>query len=459
MERYDEALQTLLDLRAAHPDSLGYLRLEAEVQARAGHDAAAERLFRELSDRDPDQAAQLTATRAGLAVRRGDVDGARRLWRDALARWPEDAALFGAWLRFALDQGWDAEALDSAAHATSPGPHPGLTWLTMASGLLVGEGREATAHDWLLARARAGELSPDDTVFLCRLLAAREDDATGLQVLDAAVDRWPDHGRLHMFRAEFLIAADRDEEAVRDARRAAQLAPDDADILFSLLAVLSRAHPEAFRPAPRTELGERIRGELLDLARRLDAFDLSLPASSHMILGGTYEALAQYGEAERHFLAAAEDDAMARDALLSLSFVYEQQGRDLDLLGVLERAHVLQPDDPVVQNALGYSLADLNRDLDRADSLIRAALAAQPDNPAFLDSMGWVLHRRGDSAAAFDYLVRAANALPEDPVILEHLARVLAAMGQSDRAAGVVQRALAAGADPADLRDLPGAPR
>ena len=55
-----------------------------------------------------------------------------------------------------------------------------------------------------------------------------------------------------------------------------------------------------------------------------------------------------------------------------------------------------RPEDASLLNALGYSLADRNQKLPRAESLIRKALAASPDNPAFLDSLGWVLFRRGD---------------------------------------------------------------
>ena len=58
-----------------------------------------------------------------------------------------------------------------------------------------------------------------------------------------------------------------------------------------------------------------------------------------------------------------------------------------------------RPEDASLLNALGYSLADRNQKLPRAETLIRKALAASPDNPAFLDSLGWVLlparrHRR-----------------------------------------------------------------
>ena len=50
-----------------------------------------------------------------------------------------------------------------------------------------------------------------------------------------------------------------------------------------------------------------------------------------------------------------------------------------------------RPEDASLLNALGYSLADRNQKLPRAETLIRKALEASPDNPAFLDSLGWVL--------------------------------------------------------------------
>ena len=47
-----------------------------------------------------------------------------------------------------------------------------------------------------------------------------------------------------------------------------------------------------------------------------------------------------------------------------------------------------RPDDASLLNALGYSLADRNQKLPRAETLIRKALVSSPDNPAFLDSLG-----------------------------------------------------------------------
>ena len=71
-----------------------------------------------------------------------------------------------------------------------------------------------------------------------------------------------------------------------------------------------------------------------------------------------------------------------------------------------------RPEDASLLNALGYSLADRNQKLPRAETLIRKALEASPDNPAFLDSLGWVRFRRGDIPGALPYLERAYRIFP-----------------------------------------------
>src|SRR6202042_2310314 len=92
-----------------------------------------------------------------------------------------------------------------------------------------------------------------------------------------------------------------------------------------------------------------------------------------------------------------------------------------DLLRILLKD---KPDDPVYNNDLGYLLADNDRDLDQAETLIRKALdedrkqrQANPelapdddrDLAAYLDSLGWVLYKQERYAEAKKCLVEAAE--------------------------------------------------
>ena len=124
----------------------------------------------------------------------------------------------------------------------------------------------------------------------------------------------------------------------------------------------------------------------------------------------------------------------------------ERAGRVDAAIAQLETLHRERPLDASVTNALGYTLADHKRDLARAEQLIRAALATQPDNPAMLDSLGWVLHRRGQSAAAVAPLARAFRLL-HDGDIGAHWGEVLWTAGKQAEARAAWQRALAADPD------------
>jgi tetratricopeptide (TPR) repeat protein len=95
---------------------------------------------------------------------------------------------------------------------------------------------------------------------------------------------------------------------------------------------------------------------------------------------------------------------------------------------------------PLTMNALGYLYAERGVELDRAERLIRGAIAAEPERRRFyLDSLGLVLFRKGrlgESAAAFE---EALGLLPPEEAAskketLLHLADVRKAEGKGGAA-------------------------
>lgn len=112
-------------------------------------------------------------------------------------------------------------------------------------------------------------------------------------------------------------------------------------------------------------------------------------------------------------------------------------GAEQDLRAIL----ALDPDNPQVLNALGYTLADRTDRHDEALAMIEKALAAQPDDAAFVDSMGWVQYRLGHLDKALEYL-RRAYALSEDGEIAAHLAEVLWVKGERSEAETLWREAL-----------------
>lgn len=120
----------------------------------------------------------------------------------------------------------------------------------------------------------------------------------------------------------------------------------------------------------------------------------------------------------------------------------EQAGHVHDSVEELQHLLTERVDDPTLLNALGYTLADHNLELSRAESLIRKALMTMPDNPAALDSLGWVRFRAGDSKAALATLERAYN-ISHDAEIAAHWGEALWASGDHQQARKVWAEALA----------------
>lgn len=103
------------------------------------------------------------------------------------------------------------------------------------------------------------------------------------------------------------------------------------------------------------------------------------------------------------------------------------------MLADLRLAWQQEPDNPMLQNALGYSLAVYSDDYPLAHTLISQALEQRPDDAAVLDSMGWVLYKLGRTQEALNFLRRAWD-LFADPEVSAHLIEVLWVSGEQEQA-------------------------
>ncbi|MEZ5514375.1 MAG: tetratricopeptide repeat protein [Steroidobacteraceae bacterium] len=194
----------------------------------------------------------------------------------------------------------------------------------------------------------------------------------------------------------------------------------DRDAAFKLLDDVAKATPEA---ALEIEL---TKASLLDE------------------VGQSAAALAVLDAAQPRF---ADHPSIVYQRALAL----DKAGNCRDSFKLLEQLLKDRPDDPVVMNAYGYSLADRNQQLPRAEQLIAKALAAAPDNPAVLDSLGWVRFRHGDAANALPLLERAYRVFP-DAEIAAHWGEVLWSLDRQAEARAIWARALARNPDAAVLR-------
>ncbi len=150
----------------------------------------------------------------------------------------------------------------------------------------------------------------------------------------------------------------------------------------------------------------------------------------------------QYPQAEVAFSHALQLLPNDPGLLYGRGLAYAEAGQ-VDL-AVKDFRHLLKikPDDVDASNALGYTLADANRDLPEAERLLQHARAAKPHDPAIADSWGWLQYRLGHLSQAAETL-RDAWLASKDADVGVHLGEVLWQQGHrqaAERIFGAVRK-------------------
>lgn len=153
----------------------------------------------------------------------------------------------------------------------------------------------------------------------------------------------------------------------------------------------------------------------------------------HFLIGLNYMDQRKYGPAAKSLTRAVELKPDMAEGHFQLGVALDLSGNFEKAVPSLEKTLELKPDFAVALNYLGYSLADRDRDLARAEALIGKALELDPQNTAYQDSLGWVSYKLGNYEKAEKYL-SAASQNSSDPLIFEHLGDALMKLGRKEDA-------------------------
>lgn len=460
----DDALAELRSLRADGADSPSLLVAEATLLDQGGKTDSALDLLRGGIVRFPDAAADLYLEMAGILQRADRARDLADLMGEATVAAPERAALWLVRLRALAASGrWDEAAAvardadrrfggaDDAFQGQDdrPGRPEGLpadSFIVELADLHARGQRVDQAIALLLPLSKSGELGLEPTLWLGRMLLGTGRTADGAALADRALAAWPEAARARYLKGRVAELGEDWNEALRWYRRAVEAGPDDGEIRLACIRALLVAREKQPAAAAAATLAERKR-ELGEHCTAAAALVPEHDTGGQMILAYGFRAAGDLMRAAERFAQAATDDQLRLGALIQKSLCHDDLGQDVEAREDLERLRSEFPDNAEVANTLGYYLAEKGVDLERAEAMIRQALAADPGNGAYLDSLGWVLYRRGSFESALDHLVQAVNVLPEDPVILEHLGMVLKASGRRQEALDMLRRALSFGGD------------
>ena len=105
-------------------------------------------------------------------------------------------------------------------------------------------------------------------------------------------------------------------------------------------------------------------------------------------------------------------------------------------------ALIINPDQANVLNYLGYSLIDRGEKLDEAMTMIEKAVSLQPESGYIVDSLAWGLFKLGQYETAIPHMEKAAELMPVDPIVTDHLGDLYWAVGRQLEAKFQWRRAL-----------------
>lgn len=460
LEKYPGDADTRVDLALSHLAEGDYESAEKELRAA---------LDQAPSDR---RALQMLAT---AQSRQLEFDGAEQTVRQLLKRRPRDLGYHQQLAELLVDQDrYDdaAEILEKLLARDDLKASRPLYTARLLDVLLAGKRFDRAievARRWL-------DEEPTDTTrrqaYLVTLnRAKRHDDAI------AAVEGWlkaePTSDTLRAVYLDQLRQAHRIDEGLTRVLDWLAEEPDDPGLNQSLVRLLWAARDwdsaievatTAAEHPPHRARFEAMLGTTYQLARRYDdaiAFyrrridrDEGEAAYRELIL--ILMVAERFSEAEKTINFRLSALQQLRDTgeenvdgpMLwlrnRLAQVYQQTGRPTQAIQQLEMIHRDLPTDAGINNDLGYTYADLGLKLDKAERMIRLALAEQPRNAAYLDSLGWVFYKRGDFTRAVSFIQRAVRLQEDDPdpILYDHLADALYRAGRSDDARVNWQRAL-----------------
>ena len=243
--------------------------------------------------------------------------------------------------------------------------------------------------------------------------------------------------------ARLRIEAHREEAAIPLLRDVLKQAPNDPGTLFALATALAR----------KGKLDEGV--VLIKDALKNDPANTDLIRVLMMVYmqdGKNQEMIDFLKTVVDRF---PNNDEVVRLARSNLSIAYTNLGDYAKGEAELELLFAKNPEDPGVNNDLGYLYAEQGKNLEKAEQMIRKAVADEPENSAYLDSLGWVLFKRGKAKEAVDPLKKAIEHLErDDATIPEHLGDVYFEIRDRAKAKEYWDKAekVAAGMTPPDKR-------
>ena len=317
---------------------------------------------------------------------RGDLKIAESVLLDALRLAPDSADLLMALGKLYL-QMEDWGRLEAVIRTIDDLDGPETVGMAnqLRAEMLTAQRRTDDLKSFLSELANNPDFKLPAEIALVRTMLAQQNIGGALARLDLLLEETPDSLPLRYVKALSLAADQKNEEAEVLYRSILDDHPEATDVWISLYALL---------------------------------IDTNAPEQAAQVLSDALDAQPE-----------------SFKLLMIRAANYELDGEIEMAISVYEKLYELNSQSPVVANNLASLLTTHRSDdesLQRAFTLARRLRGTR--DPIFQDTYGWIAYRLGNYEEALQYLEPAAAKLPDQPLVLYHLAKTYVALDRQEDA-------------------------
>lgn len=137
-----------------------------------------------------------------------------------------------------------------------------------------------------------------------------------------------------------------------------------------------------------------------------------------------------------------------------LGTLWDRKGDKEQSLRHMKKVIDLDPNHVQGLNYLAFTLAEMGKDLDQAEKMVKRALEIEPKDGFVLDTYGWILFKRGQGHDAVRILEQAHRIQPQESIIAEHLGDAYYKIQLLEKAKKMYEKAASATDDTMKIQQL-----
>ncbi len=122
--------------------------------------------------------------------------------------------------------------------------------------------------------------------------------------------------------------------------------------------------------------------------------------------------------------------------------ILDRKGKKEKVVEQMKKVLEMDPNHVQGLNYLAFTYAEMSKNLDEAEQLVKRALEIEPKDGFILDTYGWILYQKGKTTESVKQLEKALETQPNEGVIAEHLGDAYFKLQLFEKARAMYERAM-----------------